>query len=56
MNTAWEEPARDSQYLCEDGEVRTWAELVQYLQPDLLPCCERDYDILLWCYGAEAVA
>ena len=36
--------------------VRTWGELVQHLQADLYPCCKRDYDILLWCYGAKAVA
>ena len=56
MNRNWKEPAKDARFLCDDGVVRTWGELVENVEEDVYPCCQGDYDTLLWCYGAEPVA
>lgn len=56
MKRNWKEPAKDARFLCDDGVVRTWGELVENIEEDVYPCCQGDYDTLLWCYGAEPVA
>lgn len=56
MKKNWKEPVKDTRFLCDDGVVRTWSELVENIEEDVYPCCQGDYDTLLWCYGAEPVA
>ena len=52
----WVEPERDARFKCDDGVVRTWEELTQGLESDVYPKSEDDYDLLMFCFGAEPVA
>ena len=52
----WVEPEKDARFLCDDGVVRTWGELVKDMDADVYPQDERDYDLLMFCFGAEPVA
>ncbi len=56
MKENWKEPAMDTRYLCDDGVVRTWGELVGGLEADVYPSRQIDYEDLMWAFGAEPVA
>ncbi len=56
MSKEWKEPAADTRFMCGDGVVRTWGELVAGIDTDIYPICEGDYTLLLWCYDAEPMA
>lgn len=54
----------NSKFQCEDGEVRTWSEMVDGIDPDLAPDAtgisdeERAsrYHELLWSFGAQRIS
>lgn len=50
------EPDADARFLCDDGVVRTWAELTGSLGADVYPKSAEDERWLLWAFGAEAIA
>jgi hypothetical protein len=52
----WTEPNRSACYLCDDGKVRTWAELTEGLDPDSYPKDEKDYELLIWSFGADKIS
>ncbi|MGO5177488.1 MULTISPECIES: hypothetical protein [unclassified Collinsella] len=52
----WSEPKPDEAYRCDDGKVRTWTELTAGLDPDSYPKDEKDYELLLWSFGADKIS
>ena len=45
-------PGEDDSYLCDDGKVRTWAEMCDGVDPELLPRNVDDAEDLLLVFGA----
>ena len=52
----WVEPPAGARCLCDDGNVRTWAELTRGLEEDVRPRDADDERLLLWAFGAVRVA
>ena len=50
--SVWREPGADARCLCDDGNVRTWAELTHGLDDDAYPKSADDEGWLLWTFGA----
>ena len=51
--TNWREPDRETKYICSDGLVRTWADLVDGLRSCDYPKDGKDEELLLWAFGAK---
>ena len=43
-------PPLDTAYFC-DGAVLTLGEMLDGMDPDLIPATQEDLDWLLWCFG-----
>ena len=56
MDEKWIEPEAGAEFLCDDGTVRTWAQMTEFVEPDVYPGDLEHYELLLWCFGAEPVA
>lgn len=42
-------------YLCSDGTICTWDELIDGLDADLVPKCRRDFALYLSCLEAKPI-
>ena len=52
----WETPGDDTRYVCDDGKVRAGREMTAVLEPDAYPSCKHDFNMLIFCFGAELVS
>ena len=56
MSGNWIEPRKNEQFLCDDGVVRTWSELVSNIKDDVYPATSAECAMLLLCFGAVPLA
>ena len=42
--------------MCDDGKVRAGRETTAVLEPDVYPSCKYDFNMLMFCFGAELVS
>ena len=52
----WEIPGDDTRYVCDDGKLRAGKEMPAVLEPDVYPSCKYDFNMLMFCFGAELVS
>jgi hypothetical protein len=60
----WETLTPESEFLCDDGAVLTWAQMTEGMDADLLPTAEgishdeqvQRYHDFLWSFGASRIS